>query len=295
MNGSDNFKQIGRSVYLVEGAGRLVVKYEPDSVGGVLRRFSRKFFRGSLPFMNEMYVNELLSNNSFMYFRHPKGDVDVKSKLIKFEHIDGVEECLTSSSDKERAIKSLIEFSELSSQYSFGGISGVVFRIIESPVLKLMVSIYYSKYSVKIKLKATSILLLILLRYKSSSPILMHNDLQCKNIIKANNGDLYFIDFEDAIVERRLIFNDSFNVLFDKEAMSLDKKNMIVFQRRVVLNAKDRLSDQYLKRHARVCLLRHVFAPCTRQNSDVGKNSLVSRLLLLIIDDDVYGEWWRQQ
>jgi len=129
-----------------------------------------------------------------------------------------------------------------------------------------------------------------------TTPILLHNDLQCKNVIRIDGGGICFIDFEDATIEHRLILVDAVNILFDKETLTLHRELLESFWDAFSTKNPDGGSTElFLKEQVRICLMRTAIAPCSHAKLRVEDRVATADLLSLTLDSQKFDEWWSKQ
>jgi len=287
-------QRIGRSVFLSVDANnnnKVIIKYEPPVAQNIVNKISRIIFGGSLPYKNEIYINDLLNNNKFQYFKYPKGFISKLGNSIQFEFISGDERRLNAH-EKERGVNALIEFSSLAKQLQN---QGIVLKLIENPLIKVIMSILRSNKGFKVKYKALIIVIFYLFRKTRTIPVLLHNDLQCKNIISKNSHELFFIDFEDAVIEKKLVILDVFNILFDRNRMKINKNLLNKFFKTFTKLSEAKQQNKALKHQVRVCMIKMAFTPCSQERDQIKNKLEMDRIMQIIINNENYTNWWQQQ
>jgi hypothetical protein len=287
-------KKIGRSVFVItNGEENKIIKYEPSCGASLFNKISRKCFGGSLPFYNEMQVNDFLGRHDFSFFRRPESKVDYKNKLISFEFLDALESRDLDKNDLNSAIDSLIELAQVASDFKVKGVRGFVLGLIESPAINTLKSIVFSGATVFEKNNGLMILLWSFLKDKKSKGVFLHNDLFNKNLLKAQDGKIYFIDFEDAIVEKRYPITDAVNILFDENSLTLDKKLIRHFWNTAIIDLTEiHTSESALVDQVRVCLLRRAFSQ-NKKNREINVNN--EKLLRIVLKKKDFNSWWDAQ
>lgn len=290
---TDLKEKIGRSTYLIqEGDKKVIMKYEPLSTGGLLQKISRKLFKGSLPFKNEIYINNLLRKQNFHSFRYPSSVYNNENSCLRFNIINGKETRNLSLTDKEKIVSSLIEFSHLAAAYENKGISGQVFRLIESPTVRTIKLIIFTKHNLTLKYKALYLLLSFIIKKRRNGFVLLHNDLKCKNIIKTKENDIYFIDFEDVTKEKVMVLTDIVNVLFDYKTCKINKHLLNKYWQQVLLLPENKEKSHMISEHLRVCLLSIAMSTCPNQESTFKNTEQRKLFLMTILNDKKFNSWW---
>lgn len=272
-----------------------IVKYEPPLSGGILQKISRALFKGSLPFKNEIFINKLLIKQEFHSLNFPRSFIrkdSEKTVCIVFDIIDGEETRKITHEDKKNIVAALIEFSSLSSMYKNKGGAGKVFRLIESPTIRLIRTILFTGHNFIVKVKSIYLLVSFLLKKNRSGTVLLHNDLKCKNIIKSKFNEIYFIDFEDALTENIMVLADVVNILFDYKKCSIDKELLVKYWKHVLTRADNREENSMLLSYLRVCLLNIGLTTCPNKESTIGNQK---QFLEMLLDGNRFNNWWLKQ
>lgn len=287
--------KIGRATFINENNNlKKIIKHQPPIGKSIFHKFSRKMFKGSLPFKNEMRVISALKKYNFLHFKFPANIIDESKKIIEYEFINGYESRKFKNIEKIKIIDSLIEFSSI--EITSGPLlEGLAFKLIESPWIRSLRAIIQSKSKFSIKLKALIIVIKFLFNKKTGKPVFIHNDLQCKNIIRHNDGHIYLIDFEDAIFESRLQLIDVVNVLFDEEKNYLNKELLLKYWSEAVSLGDNKNETKHIFNQVRVCLLRNLFAPCRNcaHQKDLSMIEVArEEMLSILLDNSRYRKWW---
>ncbi|MBP9181986.1 MAG: phosphotransferase [Fuscovulum sp.] len=242
-------RPLSRSALLVDE--RVIVKHEPRSPGW-LRRLYRVAMGGSLPFQNEIQI----------YRANPQHFPEIATVdrpgliLIPFEaSVRGV-----GAEDVDMAFVTRIftDLSSLRGHTGFGPVKRLLFRLLNAPVPRTLRDLRRSrKLTVPERLRLAWRLICLQARQPKLNaqgqwPVI-HNDLMLHNILRFPDRTTA-IDFEDALVERRWVFADVTDLMFQGNHWTPGE--MAPALRALSLARGDGWSDRNLQDHLTYGLLR---------------------------------------
>jgi len=287
--------QIGRSAYLVSrGEDARVRKYAPP-VGGIMNMLSRKLFGTSLPFANERRVNRILMDEEFKYFVHPGLTIFDQPEMLEFEYLVGEDVSKLDADQLSLALAGLLEFSSLGDRYVAVGLEGFVLRLLESPGIRTGRMIIGSDTALRNKIRGLWLVVKYYFAQPSIGPVLIHNDLMFSNIRHGPNGDIVFLDFEDAHTERKWILVDAIDLVFDKSSGTLNVRLLEEYWRSLSAKIGEEFEKLKLKQQIRVCLLRLSITGRRRTASTGQERCMMERIFMITLNDELYQNWWSTQ
>lgn len=291
----ESIKRLGRSAYQVAVNGQVRVrKYQPP-VGGAAAMISRLIFGGSLPFRNERRVMRILSEHAFGWLRYPRPlDMDAKD-YVDYEYVSGEDVRCATGCDQERIINSLLEFGALGSKHRLAGFEGFVLGLLESPTIRTLRWVLKSDLPPAMKWAACRVLLGKAVSDRTKQKVLLHNDLMFSNVRRGLSGDIYFVDFEDAIPESRFLLADAVDLLLRWDDCSMDMKALRHYWDALTSRLGRIGSETEFKHQVRLGLLRLTAAGRQRAASTPEQRSSMDALFRTIVDDGAYDNWYAGQ
>ncbi len=288
-------KRIGRSAYVMELNGKKFIRKSSPPVDGIIKKLSRRLFSGSLPFRNEKRINEMLLDSQFKHFHFPKVIHGFNEKFIDFEYLHGRDADILNLEEKKIALLGLLEFNRLAGQYHVTGFEGIIFRLIESPSIKILKLLYHSDIVATKKLKSINILLKYHLFFGNVNYVLIHNDLMFKNIIISNDNTINFIDFEDATKERVFVLADAVDILLDRKNINININILSEYCKNLLSIAPKTQKKINIKEQLRICLLRLSLASMLSSSTSETEKIKMRLLFDILLDDEQYIMWWDTQ
>lgn len=287
--------QLGRSAYLVSNdRGARIRKYAPP-VGGFMNQISRKLFGTSLPFANERRINRVLMEEKFENFVHPCLTAYDQSGVLEFEYLVGEDLSKLDENQLSLALAGLLEFSALGDRCGVAGLEGIALHLLESPDIRTSRMIIGSDIAILDKIRALWIVVEYYFFQPAIRPVLVHNDLMFSNIRYGSNGDVVFLDFEDAHTEKRWILVDVVDLVFDKSSGELDVQLLEEYWRSLSVKIGEEFTKLKFRQQVRVCLLRLSIAGRRRTASSEQERCMMERMFMITLKDKLYKNWWSRQ
>jgi thiamine kinase-like enzyme len=131
--------------------------------------------------------------------------------------------------------------------------------------------------------------------HKNVHSVFLHNDLAFSNILLAEDGSPIFIDFEDAIFEKKLILSDLVDLLFDWWTVSLNMNDIEHAWRRLAraLTVDPRAVN--MRSHIRVCLIKTALNALRSTHAFARDKNAIRSFLLVLLDSHQYEIWLQEQ
>jgi hypothetical protein len=123
----------------------------------------------------------------------------------------------------------------------------------------------------------------------------MHNDLLFSNLRLGNDGNIYFLDFEDSIPESLMILADAIDLLLDRSRMTLDVGILRDYWECMAGRLKADPEKLDLPAQIRLCLLRLSIAGRSRAASSEEQRNTLNSMCDIVLDKKIYDEWLQQQ
>lgn len=241
-------KTLSRTTLLL--GGQTILKFEP-AAGGLVKIIYRLAVGGSLPFQNEMNCYSA-NPDSFHGTEIPKG---AKLILIHYEEPTGTAKVTDVTFNFISQVFNII--SSLKGHSQFGPIKSVLFWLINGPVPRSLRDLKRSQsFSITEKFRLVGHLLWLQVkqkRFTSGYGQMIHNDLMLHNILKFGET-IKVIDFEDSLIEKKWVFADVTDLLFQSKNWS--RSNVLQTLRQLGENHGDTWSETELQNHFTYGLLR---------------------------------------
>jgi hypothetical protein len=246
-------KRLSRTVLLIRGS--TIVKSEQPA-GSIGRSLYRWVAGGSLPFQNEMHCYQA---NSEVFH-----DIEVieaaKVILIRYEEPTGTVTPADISFDLVSRLHAVIGALRTHGRFSLA--KRILFWLLNGPVPRSLRDLKRSQeFSLGGKLRLAAWLLKLEARQTcpSDKRRLIHNDLMLHNVLRfGNDYDYRLIDFEDSMLERKWIFADVTDLMFQAENWSHDEIVETLHRladtcgvSRTETNFRDHFSYGFLRYHIR--------------------------------------------
>ena len=295
--------KLGRSCYLLideNSKDKMVLKFEPK-VQNKLHSIWRWFFGGSLPFQNELRVLNTISTSEKKKFLNPKLFQNQFSSFYLMEYISNNEllpNHFFSDSIKINICSSLASFRKLNRPKKWNFFKECAFRILESPLRKMFKMAFYSYKLYKIDILKLLILILKLeitrILKRKIPPGFIHNDFGPNNIIIDSNSSIYFIDFEDALWEKKWPLVDITDIAIDEKTGMLDNQ-MIKTYLLQILKKRDDIWRLPLSCHLKFGYLRILLRRlCAGNPKDKEMSIYLQKINGLIENDNMIDNWYAE-
>lgn len=265
-----NARRLSRTALLIDNT--TIMKYEP-CVTGILRRIYRFTVGGSLPFQNEILYYQA-NPNAFSNIEIVEG-----AKVILIRYLEPTGIATPADVTQDMLFCLWTKIGALRGNTRFGFFKRTIFWLLNGPVPRSLRDLANSRaFSIGEKLRIAVRLLCLQLRqviiYRGGRVI--HNDLMLHNILRF--GETFEpIDFEDALVEKKWIFADLTDLMFQGGTWSRER----------ILNTLKQMSDgleqptteSFLQDHFKFGFLRyHIRATVMARLSGREKAEAAQRL-----------------
>jgi hypothetical protein len=153
------------------------------------------------------------------------------------------------------------------------------------------------KSNISLKRKISGLWLILSQRISHVKPctVLMHNDLLFSNLRLGNDGNIYFLDFEDSIPESLMILADAVDLLLDRSRMALDVGTLRDYWECMAGRLKVDPEKLDLPAQIRLCLLRLSIVGRSRAASSEEQRNTLGSMCDIVLDKKSYDEWLQQQ
>ncbi len=211
---------IKKQVYLINTINdSYILKFNPNTsiLNDILRPYK------TIKFKRELLVYKSIQNLWLTYFNSPKL-MFYNNRYFLLEHISGNIDIDYGKTSEQHVKEALLEFNyELRKAIKNKLIVISSFNSIK--LLKVILKNISIYCGIIFSLKALWLFVVYSTTNKrNKESILLHNDLsnEC-NKITANDGVLYFIDFESVSYEKKWILTDIINISFNISSLSFNK------------------------------------------------------------------------
>jgi hypothetical protein len=110
-----------------------------------------------------------------------------------------------------------------------------------------------------------------------------------------NDGNIYFLDFEDSIPESLMILADAVDLLLDRSRMALDVGTLRDYWECMAGRLKVDPEKLDLPAQIRLCLLRLSIVGRSRAASSEEQRNTLGSMCDIVLDKKSYDEWLQQQ
>ena len=240
--------RLSRTALLI--SDKTILKTEPPA-RSVWRRIIRCFLGGSLPFQNEILHYQANPD----LFPNIQTIPEAKLILIAYRAPIGPTTPEDLTEDMIRALWD--DIGAMRGHCSFGPVKHTAFRLINGPVPRALRDLFKSR-AISPRRKPHLAFRLLALQVRQTriggTGRVVHNDLMLHNILKYDREFLP-IDFEDVLVERKWIYADITDLIFQSENWTYDSAlNQL---RKISGKEKPPASDAVLKAHLKFGFLRY--------------------------------------
>lgn len=293
-------EKLGRACYLIEDDNGLllVLKLQPPAVN-YKNKIVRFIVGGSIPFTNEIKVNMALRDkqNKLTSLNFPMLMITDHKNYFIISYIDYLKETTLNELDNQKTIaKALVEFQLTEVEFNDTCIKVIIKNIMQKPgmkLLRILQSLFIREYGFKLSIKCCWLLIKCLFYSRSTNfPIFIHNDLDRNNVLLNEKNELFFIDFEDSIYEKKFIFVDIIDLAFNQCDCTISSSliNDYIHELR---DNKVNVDSIDIKVQIRFALLRRlILLLVSKKRSESQKNMYKYFLEKVILNDQNYSEWY---
>jgi hypothetical protein len=246
----------------------------------------------------ELQVYRQLSTIRFEHFKFPKLIKGKEHRYLLVEYVPSFNGWDKNEAARERVAKSLYEFNTSNLRFKQGVVEKILSDIKRKTSLKILVwsfvvipksnGIWDAMTCLWVLFKCT------LQQRKFKHHYFLHRDLIGNNnvLTSAENGDIYFIDFESAVEERRWILNDIIDVSLSTD-LEVDRDLLNEYMKLLSESDKKRLN---MKAQVRIALIHRIVRRILSHNEYSKKNRHVwiSFLKNILLKDHHFDDWYEK-
>lgn len=205
--------KLGRSSFLIIDKitkTKYTVKFEPES-SGILHSIFRELFNGSLPFQNEFRVHNEILKIKGLDFKVPE-IIDSQTSFYFLSNFISQKK-LNNKVDIDDSLNhkiclALLSIAKIKRPIKWNFFKEFTFRFMENPSRRILIDVHKACRSNNIRFfKAFKLILkLEFIRFKNKNkipPNLIHNDLGFNNVLIDHSNQIFIIDWEDALWEKK--------------------------------------------------------------------------------------------
>ena len=223
---SPDKQRLGRGTYRVRSQGSTVIlKQQPPSTTAI-SRLSRRLFRGSLPFRNELRI-------AAHFMAHPPTRLAVAKPLasdgrtfVLFEDLPGHRPKTGDAGLARQMVPGLVEFALAPLPGLPTMAQRAAFWVLQAPTARVLQRSLSARVRAAIGLRGAVRCLLVLAATTAATrrqrrAINIHNDLAPHNILVLA-GRPFVLDFEDTVQDSRWLLTDVVDAAWDRSTLELD-------------------------------------------------------------------------
>lgn len=290
----NNIHDRNKSIYLIESdVNKYILK--------LCRNFSRK--NVFIKKLNENYLNIEILVYEYLYkekgknFKVPRVVSWEKNKYILLEYID-FENKFEIDNVSSDLIEAFVDFNTIGSNINiYNDYKGKIYNYYSRHVVKILTNTFFKLrkiYGINIFFRVLRVVIHSTKKQiKLSEPFLLHRDIGLwKNNIHFKNNQLYLIDFESCILEKKWVLKDIIDIasglnlevdigIIDKYLEKIENKGFNINQ----INLKIQLRISLIHSVINTILL---YEKLDKSNKEKYYNFLVD----ILLEDKKYDEWY---
>jgi thiamine kinase-like enzyme len=295
-------KKIGRSCYLISPSNteeKKVLKYSPP-VTNKKHALWRFVMGGSLPFQNEFRVLSEIANHTDLKFNTPKVSKFENNSFYIAGYVKSnrsVKLQTLNNDEREKISLALFGIRTLNRPSKWMFLKEQIFRYLESPTRRIITDILKAGKSNKIKSRKITGLVLKLeifrfFKIKRVLPGIIHNDMGINNVIFDQSQNIYFIDWEDALWEKKWPLLDVADLALNIDNGELDKILVNNYIKHFIRSNAD-IQDDLLKCHITYSYIRAMLRALNlKRVKHNQKIQIAKKLNDFVSNPEIQNSWW---
>lgn len=282
-----------KATWLIESTtGNYILKMvAPLNGKNLIRKLIRRFRGSSRSFKTELLLLKNFTNIKYQFFKYPELIKYKINKYLLMEYIESKCGWDKKNITTKKMANAVLEFNISAKEDSFLSVRNnnrVIIKILYLSISKVwkLVGAREALSCIRVLIKST------LKQKKFNNSFMMHKDLIGNNNVLSSGGDLYFIDFESVILERRWILNDIIDVSLTKDLKvnnELVQNYLLNLEKCTHLDVELNIAAQF-----RVALLQRLIRRLFSKNeySVMHREKWVDFLRNDLLSDKGYEKWY---
>ena len=287
--------KLGRSCYLIIDKItkiKYTVKLEPQT-NGKLHSIFRQLVNGSLPFQNEFRVNNEILKIKRLDFKIPE-IIDSQTSLyflsnfINQKKINNTE--YINDSLNYKICLALLSIAKIKRPIKWNFFKELTFRFMESPSRRILIDVHKACRSNNLSFfKAFKLILkLEFIRFKNIKkvpPNLIHNDLGFNNILIDHSNQIFIIDWEDALWEKKWPLVDITDLVLNVQIGNFNKHLLVNYFDKIK-NRYPYLSDSIIECHIKFGYLRRLSRLLSMKKTTIKEKKIILNKFKYFINNE---------
>jgi glycosyltransferase involved in cell wall biosynthesis len=268
---------------------KLVREEEKKTLGKIQKLLQTSSFR------NEIEVNKALLEKSFDHLKFPRLINSGNKGFVVFEYIEPLE---NASFKEDNFVPSLVEFQLTDLNLNLNWKDNLLLKFrnkVSWNILRWSFDVVLPRGGMKEALQCFSLFRKLNREHKAfSKPVNLHNDFG-GNTIVSKSSELYIIDFESVVKEKKWILVDVLQRVFDEENFTVNREDLNSYLSMLCKKLSITTEGVNLKVQLRILLMRRMMQILRSGSRDENKKAATHRFLIdSVLSDEGYDLWYSQ-